>query len=54
MLTVGRSLLASCGISVIHASIGDGPAAAVRALVVDRELLGYDLLLEMDLITQLG
>lgn len=43
-----------CGVSVVHISIGNGSPVAVTVLVVDGELLGYDLLLGMDAITQLG
>ena len=54
MLTVGGGSLVCCGVSVVHISISDGPPVAVQVLIVDRELLGYDLLLGMDSITQLG
>ena len=54
MLTVGGGSLVCCGVSVVHINVGDGPSVAVQALVVDGELLGYDLLLGMDSITQLG
>ena len=54
MLTVGRSSLICCGESVVRIGIGTGPPVAVRTLVVGRELLGYDLLLGLDAITQLG
>ena len=54
VLTVGGGSLVCCGESVVHISVGDGPQVAVQALVVDGELLGYDLLLGMDSITQLG
>ena len=54
MLTVGGGSLVCCGESVVHISVGDGPPVAIQALVVDRELLGYDLLLGMDSIMQLG
>ena len=54
MLTVGGSSLICCGLSVILIGIGNGTSVAVRTLVVDRELLGYDLLLGLDAITQLG
>ena len=49
VLTVGGGSLVCCGESVV-----DGPPVAVQALVVDGELLGYDLLLGMYSITQLG
>ena len=54
MLTVGGGLLVCCGESVDHISIGNRPPVAIQALVVDGELLGYDLLLGMDSIMQLG
>ena len=54
VLTVGGGLLVCCGKSIDHISIGDGPPVAIQALVVDWELLGYDLLLGMDSITHLG
>ena len=43
-----------CGVSIVHISVGNGPPVAIQALVMDGELLGYDLLLRMDSITQLG
>ena len=46
------SLSMCCGESVVQIGIGDGPSVAVRALVVDGDLLGYDLLLNA--IRQLG
>ena len=54
VLTDGGGSLVCCGESIVHISIGDGPPVAVQALVVDEELLGYDLLLGMDSIMQLG
>ncbi len=54
MLTVGGGSLVCCGESVVHISVGDGPPVVVQALVMDGELLGYDLLLGMDSIMQLG
>ena len=38
----------------VHISVGNGLPVAVQALVVDGELLGYDLLLGTDSIMQLG
>ena len=43
-----------CGESVVQIGIGNGPSVAVRALVVDGDLLGYDLLLGLNVIRQLG
>ena len=43
-----------CGESVVQIGIGNGPSVAVRALVVDGDLLGYDLLLGLNAIRQLG
>ena len=43
-----------CGESVVQIGIGDGPSVAVLALVVDGDLLGYDLLLGLSAIRQLG
>ena len=54
VLTVGWSLLICCGESMVQIGIGNRPPVAVPTLVVDRELLGYDLLLGLDVITQLG
>ena len=34
-----------CGESVVQIGISNGPSVAVRALVVDEALFGYDLLL---------
>ena len=54
MLTVGGSSLICCGVSVVQISIGNESPVAVQTLAVDRELLGYDLLLGLDVITQLS
>ena len=43
-----------CGESVVQIGIGNGPSVAIRALVLDRDLLGYDLLLGLNVIRQLG
>ena len=43
-----------CGESVVQIGIGNGPSVAVRALVVDEALFGYDLLLGLNAIRQLG
>ena len=43
-----------CGESVVQIGIGNGPSVAVRALVVDEALFGYDLLLGLNVIRQLG
>ena len=43
-----------CGESVVQIGISNGPSVAVRALVVDGDLLGYDLLLGLNAIRQLG
>ena len=43
-----------CGESVVQIGIGNGPSVTVRALVVDGDLLGYDLLLGLNAIRQLG
>ena len=43
-----------CGEGVVRIGIGNGPLVAVQTLVVDRELLGYELLLGLNAITQLG
>ena len=39
---------------MVRIGIDNRPSVALRTLVVDRELLGYDLLLVLDGITQLG
>ena len=39
-----------CGESVVQIGIGNGPSVAVRALVVDEDLFGYDLLLGLNAI----
>ena len=54
LLVVGGSSSMCCGESVVQIGIGDGPSVAVRALVVDGDLLGYDLLLGLNAIRQLG
>ena len=54
MLTLGGSSLICCGESVVRIGIGNRPPVTVRMLIVNRELLGYDLLLGLDKITQLG
>ena len=54
VLTVGGSSWICCGESVVRIGIGNEPPVAVRTLVVDKELLGYDLLLGLDVIRQLG
>ena len=54
VLTVSAGSLVCYGESIVHISVSDGPPVAVQALVMDGELLGYDLLLGMDSITQLG
>ena len=41
------------GESVVQIGIGNGPSVTVRALVVDGDLLGYDLLLGLNAIRQL-
>ena len=43
-----------CVESVVQIGIGNGPSVAVRALVVDEALFGYDLLLRLNAIRQLG
>ena len=43
-----------CGESVVQIGTGNGPSVAVQALVVDGDLLGYDLLLGLSAIRQLG
>ena len=43
-----------CGESVVQIGISNGPSVAVRALVVDGDLFGYDLLLGLNVIRQLG
>ena len=43
-----------CGESVVQIGIGNGPSVAVRALVIDEALFGYDLLLRLNAIRQLG
>ena len=43
-----------CGESVIQIGIGNGPSVAIQALIVDGYLLGYDLLLGLNAIRQLG
>ena len=43
-----------CGESMVQIGIGNGPSVAVQALVVDEDLFGYDLLLGLNAIRQLG
>ena len=54
VLTVGGSSLICCEESVVRIGMSNVLPVAVRTLIVDRELLGYDLLLGLDAITQLG
>ena len=54
LLFVGGSSLMCCGESVVQIGISNGPSVAVRALVVDGDLLGYNLLLGLNVIRQLG
>ena len=44
----------SCGESVVQIGISNRPSVAVQALVVDGNLLRYDLLLGLNTIRQLG
>ena len=50
LLVVGGSSSMCCGESVVQIGIGNGPSVTVRALVVDGDLLGYDLLLGLNAI----
>ena len=43
-----------CRESVVQIGIGNGPSVAVRALVIDEDLFGYDLLLGLNAIRKLG
>ena len=54
MLTVGRSTLKSCGVGVVELSMGTMLPITVEVLIVDGELLGFDLLLGLDAIKLLG
>ena len=54
MLTADRGALMSCTIGVVHVSIGAKPTFGIEVLVVDGDLLGFDLLLGLDTIKQLG
>ena len=54
VLNIGESLSICFGESVVRIDIGNGSPVAVQTLIADRELLGYDLLLGLDAITQLG
>ena len=54
LLVVGGNSSMCCGESVVQIGIGNGPSVAVRALVVDVDLFGYDLLLGLNAIRQLG
>ena len=54
LLVVGGSLSMCCGESVVQIGIDNGPSVTVRGLVVDGDLLGYDLLLGLNAIRQLG
>ena len=54
LLVIGESSSMCCGESVVQIGIGNGPSVAVRALVVDGDLLGYDLQLGLNAIRQLG
>ena len=54
MITVGESSLICYGESVVWIGIGNRPPVVVRTLVLDKELLGYDQLLWLDAIIQLG
>ena len=53
-VVVGGNSSMCCGESVVQIGIGNGPSVAVRALVVDEDLFGYDLLLGLNAIKQLG
>ena len=53
-MVVGGNSSMCCGESVVQIGIGNGPSVAVRALVVDEALFGYDLLLGLNAIRQLG
>ena len=54
LMVVGGNSSMCCGESVVQIGIGNGPSVAVRALVVDEALFGYDLLLGLNAIRQLG
>ena len=53
LLVVGGNSSMCCGESVVQIGVGNGPSVAVRALVVDGDLFGYDLLLGLNAIRQL-
>ena len=53
-LVVGGSSSMCCGESVVQIGIGNGSSVALRALVVDGDLLGYDLVLGLNATRQLG
>ena len=54
LMVVGGNSSMCCGESVVQIGISNGPSVAVRALVVDEALFGYDLLLGLNAIRQLG
>ena len=54
VLTVGGSTLKSCGVGIVELSLGTMLPIAMKVLIVDRELLGFDLLLGLEAIKLLG
>ena len=54
LLVIGGSSSMCCGESVVQIGISNGPSVTVQALVVDGDLLGFDLLLGLNAIRQLG
>ena len=54
MTVIHGGALTCCGIGVVHVNIGAKPAFTLEVLVVGGGLLGFDLLLGLDAIKQLG
>ena len=50
MLTVGGSTLKNCGVGVVELTLRSTLPIAMQVWIVDRELLGFDLLLALDAI----
>ena len=54
MLTADGGALTCCRIRSVHVSIGTKHAFTIEALVMSRYLLGFDLLLGLDAVKQVG
>lgn len=54
VLTVDGNTLRCCGVRVVWLGISNRPSVDIETLVVDKELLGFDLLLGLDAIKQLA